>query len=152
MAPRSIFHHISFRSTILVSYLLYFAIFYFQFHKPKIPKILLYSLSISIRSHVANNREGIDNPFIALGAWLVFVCAVIRLVERCLLLDWYLGSQTEGNTYATLLHHPFLLKGKPNHAQEVAVGKTWNKGTHSPHVVQPCVWCVLQDVSERCQN
>ena len=28
--------------------------------------------------------------------------------------------KTEGNTYATLLHHPFLFKGKPTHAQEVA--------------------------------
>ena len=51
-----------------------FAIFYFPFHKPKIPKILLYRLSISIRSHFANNREGIDNPFIALGAsWCLFL-------------------------------------------------------------------------------
>ena len=51
-----------------------FAIFYFPFHKPKIPKILLYRLSISIRSHFANNREGIDNPFIVLGAsWCLFV-------------------------------------------------------------------------------
>ena len=31
---------------------------------------------------------------------------------------WF--SKTEGNTYATLLHHPFLFKGKPTHAQEVA--------------------------------
>ena len=45
-----------------------FAIFYFPFHKPKIPKILLYRLSIYIKSHFANNREGIDNPFIVLGA------------------------------------------------------------------------------------
>ena len=29
--------------------------------------------------------------------------------------------KTEGNTYATLLHHPFLFRGKPTHAQEVAV-------------------------------
>src|SRR5215216_1806456 len=51
-----------------------FAILYFPFHKPKIPKILLYRLSISIRSHFANNREGIDNPCIALGAsWCLFV-------------------------------------------------------------------------------
>ena len=56
----------------------FFEIFYFPFHKPKIPKILLCRLSISIRSHVANNREGIDNPFIALGTRLVFVCAGIR--------------------------------------------------------------------------
>ena len=60
-------HNFSFLFTLL-------AIFYFPFHKPKIPKTLLYHLSISIRSHVANNREGIDNPFIALGAnWCSFV-------------------------------------------------------------------------------
>src|SRR5215216_5821917 len=52
----------------------YFAIFYFPIYKTKIPKILLYRLSISIRSHFADNREGIDNPFIALGAsWCLFV-------------------------------------------------------------------------------
>ena len=52
----------------------FFVIFYFPFPKPKIPKIFLYRLSIYIRSHFANNREGIDNPFIALGAnWCSFV-------------------------------------------------------------------------------
>ena len=34
------------------------------------------------------------------------------------MIPWF--SKTEGNTYATLLHHPFLFKGKPTHAQEVA--------------------------------
>ena len=34
------------------------------------------------------------------------------------LIPWF--SKTEGSTYATLLHHPFLFKGKPTHAQEVA--------------------------------
>ena len=34
------------------------------------------------------------------------------------LIPWF--SKTEGNTYATLLHHPFLFKGKPTQAQEVA--------------------------------
>ena len=49
-----------------------FAIFYFPFHKPKIPKILLYCLSIYIRSHFANKSEGIDNP---LSRWVqVGVC------------------------------------------------------------------------------
>src|SRR6266511_2917028 len=52
----------------------YFAIFYFPIYKPKIRKILLYRLSISIKSHFADNREEIDNPFIALGAsWCLFV-------------------------------------------------------------------------------
>ena len=34
------------------------------------------------------------------------------------LIPWF--SKTKGNTYATLLHHPFLFNGKPTHAQEVA--------------------------------
>mgnify|MGYP005841945923 CR=1 FL=1 len=55
-----------------------FAIFYFPFHKPKIPKKLLYRLSISIRSHFANNCEGIDNPFIVLVARFLFVCVGTR--------------------------------------------------------------------------
>ena len=59
---------------------------YFPFHKPKIPKILLYCLSIS-RSHFANNREGIDNPFAALVAsWCLFVQVFDGLL-RSLLLD-----------------------------------------------------------------
>ena len=36
----------------------------------------------------------------------------------------------EGNTYATLLHHPFLFKGKPAHAQEVA--DAWEDGQIDP--------------------
>ena len=92
----------------------FFAIFYFPFHKPKIPKILLYHLSISIRSHFANNHEGIDNPFIALGAsWCLFVQVFGGL---CVVSYWIdtLVLKTEGNTYSTLLHHPFLFKGKTN--------------------------------------
>ena len=33
-------------------------------------------------------------------------------------IPWF--SKTEGNTYATVLHHPFLFKGRPTHVQEVA--------------------------------
>ena len=85
--PRVYFPSYNFSIYIFSSRFTSFAIFYFPFHKPKIPKTLLYHLSISIRSHVANNREGIDNPFIALGARLVFVCAGIRWLVRCLPLD-----------------------------------------------------------------
>ena len=75
MAPGSILQHISFPSTcqFWLSFP-YFAIFYFSSHKPK---ILLNHFSISIRSHFANNREGIDNPFITLVAWSLIVCAGI---------------------------------------------------------------------------
>ena len=67
--------------------LLSFAIFYFPFHKPKIPKILLYRLSISIRSRFANKREGIDNPFVALVASSLFVSVGSSDLLRSLLLD-----------------------------------------------------------------
>ena len=74
MAPGSTFHHVSFRSTILVSYLLSLQSFTFHSRKQKYQKYYFYRLSIYIRSHFANNREGIDNPFIALGAsWCLFV-------------------------------------------------------------------------------
>ena len=83
--PRVYLHHISFPSTCqFLSPFPYFAIFYFPFHKPK---ILLYHLSFSMRSHFANNREGIDNPFVALVAsWCLFV-HVFGGLSRCLLLD-----------------------------------------------------------------
>ena len=44
------------------------------------------------------------------------------LCDLCIVSYWIdsLVLKTEGNTYATLLHHPFLFKGKPTHAQEVA--------------------------------
>ena len=45
-APGSILHHISFRSTILVSYLFYFAIFTFQSIQQKYQKYLSYYLYI----------------------------------------------------------------------------------------------------------
>ena len=51
----------------------------------------------------------------------MFVCAGIWWLVALSptgLIPWF--SKTEGNTYATLLHHPFLSKGKPMHAQEVA--------------------------------
>ena len=67
-----------------------------------------------------SDREGIDNPFIALVAssWLF----VQLFGDLCVVSYWIdsLVLKTEGNTYATLLHHPFLFKGKPTQAQEVA--------------------------------
>ena len=118
MASGSLSYYIA--SLLFTSHLVYyFAIFNFPFHKPKIPKILLYHLSIYIRSHFANNREGIDNPFITLGAsWCLFVQV---FGDLCVVSYWIdtLVLKTEGNTYSTLLHHPFLFKEKPTQAQEV---------------------------------
>ena len=90
----------------------FFAIFYFPFHKPKIPKILLYRLSISIRSHFANNHEGIDNPFIVLGAsW----CLVVQVFSGLRAVSYWIDTlvlKTKGNTYLYFAASPFPLQGK----------------------------------------
>ena len=61
----------------------------------------------------ASGREGIDNPFIALVARFLFVCVGTRDLRVASYWIDTLVLKTEGNTYATLLHHPFLFKGKP---------------------------------------
>ena len=57
------------------------------------------------------------------------------------MIPWF--SKTEGNTYATLLHHPFLFKGKPTHGQEVArricgavAGESMHKSRHTKYPSQ----------------
>ena len=57
----------------------FFAIFYFPIYKPKIPKILLYRLSIYIRSHFANNREGIA----PLSRWVQVGVCLCRYSVTC---------------------------------------------------------------------
>jgi len=39
------------------------------------------------------------------------------------LIPWF--SKTEGNTYATLLHHPFLFKGKPTQCSRGSKKDFW---------------------------
>ena len=48
------------------------------------------------------------------GTWYVLACCVVSYWIDTLVL------KTEGNTYAPLLHHPFLFKGNQHNAQEVA--------------------------------
>ena len=106
----------------IYNYSLLFFLFcdlYFSIYTTKIPKIFIL-LSLSDLTFVSDH-EGIAKPFIALVARFLFVCAGTRRLACSLLLDWYLGfSKTKGNTCTTLLHHPFLFKGKLTHAQEVA--------------------------------
>ena len=121
MAPRSLFHCIesrfhlaSFRSTI-------FQYFTFRCTKQNYQKYLLYRLSISIRSHFCEWPWRDWQPLYRIGCKFLIVCAGIRWLMRRLLVDDTLVLKTEGNTYATLLHHPFLCKGKPTQAQEVGI-------------------------------
>ena len=41
------------------------------------------------------------------------------------LIPWF--SKTEGNTYATLLHHPFLFKGKPAQCSRGSKKNFWHR-------------------------
>ena len=101
MAPGSIFYHISFQSTFICIFT--FCIYIIKYQK----YIYLIILSLSDLTF-ASGREGIDNPFIALVASSLFVCVGAWDFEEppTGLIPWF--SKTEGNTYATLLHHPFL--------------------------------------------
>ena len=77
-------------------------------------------LTIFIRSHFCEWPEGIDTPFIALVARFLFVCVGVWDFWGASYWIDTLVLKTEGNTYAILLHHPFLFKGKTN---------TWSRGS-----------------------
>src|SRR3990170_91249 len=71
----------------------YVAIFYFQIYIPKNPKIfyLLFSfiyLSLSDLTF-ASDREGIDNPFIALGA---SVCLFVQILVICAFFSYWIDT------------------------------------------------------------
>ena len=68
MAPGSILHHISL-------HLFYFTFYTFNLYHKNTKNIILSSLSDLT---FASGREGIDNPFIALVAWFLFVCVGTR--------------------------------------------------------------------------
>ena len=105
-------------SFIYIASRLLFCNLYFPIYTTKIPKI--FTLPSLLDLTFASDREGIDNPFIALGASSSLFVQVFG--DLCVVSYWIdtLVHKTEGNTYATLLRHPFLFNGKPTHAQEVA--------------------------------
>ena len=79
MAPGSILYHISFQSTFI-------CIFTFPIYIIKYQKyIYLIILSLSDLAF-ASDREGIDNPFIALVARILFVCVGAR--DSCVASYW----------------------------------------------------------------
>ena len=79
----------------------------------KIPKIFILLLSSPSDLTLASGRGGIDNPLQVAVEVLICLCRyeVTRAWSPTGLIPWF--SKTKGNTYATLLHQPFLLKGKP---------------------------------------
>ena len=88
--PGSLSYYIA--SPLFTSHLvLLFCNLYFPIYTTKIPKIFIL-LSLSDLTF-PSDREGIDNPFIALVARFLIVCAGNRWLACYLLLDWYLGSK-----------------------------------------------------------
>ena len=125
MAPRSLFHIIesrvhlaSFRSIILQSLLS-------NLYNQKYEK---YYLIISIRSHCHKWPWRDWQPLYRIGCEvLVFFCVGTRDLRVASYWIDTLVLKTEGNTYATLLHHPFLFKGKPTWCSRGSKKDFWRR-------------------------
>ena len=95
---------------LFFAYLLFRCYCYNHYKTPKIFVLLsLFDLTF------ASGHEGIDNPFIALVARFLIVCAGIRWLVCRLLLDWYLGSQNWGKYLCYFAAEPFPFQGKIHH-------------------------------------
>ena len=105
MAPGSIFHHISFLSIL-------FCNLYFPIYIIKIPKIFIL-LSLSDLTF-ASVREGIDNPFFALVARFLFVCAGMRDLSVASYWIYTLVLKNRGKYLCYFAASPFPLQGKTN--------------------------------------
>src|SRR6187401_241460 len=101
MAPGSILN-ISIYITLLLS-LLFAVLINLKYQK--------YKLSYLSDLTFVSDHKGIDNP---LSRWLrsSYLFVQVRGTRAWFptgLIHWF--SKTEGNTYATVLHHPFLFEG-----------------------------------------
>src|SRR6187399_582738 len=100
--PRVYSQHINLQSTLL------FCFYYLFFITKNTKNIKLSSLSDLT---FVSDRKGIDNP---LSRWLRSSYLFVQVRGTLAwsptgLIPWF--SKTEGNTYATVLHHPFLFEG-----------------------------------------
>ena len=118
MAPGSIFHYINLPSTSYFCRCL-FCNLYFPIYTTKIPKIFT-SLSL-LDLTFASDREGIDNPFIALVARFLIVCAGTR--DLCVASYWVdtLVLKNWGKYLCYFAASSSPLRGKPPQAQDVAL-------------------------------
>ena len=65
--------------------------------------------------------KGLTTP---LSRWLRGSCLFVQVLGDLRVTSYWIDTlvlKTEGNTYATLLHHPFLFGENQHSAQEVAV-------------------------------
>mgnify|MGYP005831127451 CR=1 FL=1 len=122
MAPGSIFHHISFyfRSYKFpiynISFLFnLFAIFFFPIYKPKIPKMftLLFIYLYQI-SPLQVTVKGLTTP---LSRWVQVVWLFVQVYSDLCIVSYWIDTlvlKLREILISTLLHHPFLFKGKTN--------------------------------------
>ena len=120
MAPGSIFYHISFPSTFI-------CIFYFPIYIIKIPKIFILSFYLYQISLSQVAVKGLTTPLLR---WLQGSCLFVYVrgtfeEPPTGLIRWF--SKTEGNTYATLLHHHLLFKGKPTQCSRGGKKDFWRR-------------------------
>ena len=118
-----IFHHISFRSTILQSFIL-------RSINQKYQKYLLYLLFSFIYLYQISlwqvTVKGLTTPY-RVGCKLSDCLCMYWWFVSFLLLDWYLGSQTEGNTYLYFAASPFPLQGKTNTSSRSSRKNFWRR-------------------------
>ena len=114
-----LFYIILISRQLAISGAVYFAIFIFQSIQQKYQKYLSYYLyQISIL------QVAVKGLAIPLSCWLRGSCLFVQVLGDLRVVSYWIDTlvlKTDGNTYATLLHHPFLFKEKPTHAQKVAV-------------------------------
>ena len=125
-------------SFIYIASCLLFCNLYFPIYTTKYQKYLSYYLYLISLSQVI--VKGLTTP---LSRWLQGSWLFVQVLgDLCDVSNWIdtLVLKTEGNTYATLLHHPFLFKGKPTHAQEVprrisgaVAGEIYAKSRHTKY-------------------
>ena len=84
-------------------------------------------LTIFIRSHFCDWMWRDWQPFIALVARFLIVCAGTRWLACYLLLDWYLGSQNWGKYLRYFAASPFPLQGKTNACSRGSNKDLWRR-------------------------
>ena len=112
MVPESISYHISFRSTILVYYLVYFAIFTFQSIQQKYQKYLSYYLYQISLLQVA--VKGLTTP---LSCWLQGSWLFVQVLGDLRVVSYWIDTLVLKNRGKYLCYFaalPFPLQGKTN--------------------------------------
>ena len=71
--------------------------------------------------------KGLTTPLLRWLRGFIFLCRyeVTRAWSPIGLIPWF--SKTKGNTYAALLHHPFLFKGKPTRCSRGSNKDFWRR-------------------------